>query len=165
VTTEFSYTVKHVEEHGRQGAYDPWSIRQMGINHKYDAAQRQNTFVILNPSQGLMKRLDNMSPDAEMLDIHRLILCAAVEHWNQYLAHLESLCKDIVSTSSPPSPPPSHSRRVRNYLRYNSRTNNPPTNRARKRSLRMDPSRKTLTAAASRSTLWTRNASATCKRP
>jgi hypothetical protein len=77
----------------------------MGINYKDDTARGLNTFVVLNPSQALVERIDDISPDDNMLDIHRLILCAAMERWNQYLAHIENLCKDIVSppttTSSP----------------------------------------------------------------
>lgn len=93
---EFSYTAKHVEEHGRAGAYDPWSIRQIGVHHKYIAARNQNVFVLLNPSSSLVKRIDSLLPDTEMLNLHRLILCAVTERWIQYLGYLEIICKDIV---------------------------------------------------------------------
>jgi hypothetical protein len=96
---EISYTAKHAEEHNRpeRAAYDPWSIRQIGVDHKYDAEKKTNTFVLVNPSNALIERINGLSPDTEMLDVHRLILCAVTERWGQYLAYLESVCKDIVS--------------------------------------------------------------------
>src|SRR5277367_6248762 len=94
---EFSFTAKHVEEHGRSDAYDPWSIRQIGVHHKFLAARNQNTFVLLNPSLGLIKRMDSLGYNTEALKLHRLILCTVTERWIQYLAYLELVCKDIVS--------------------------------------------------------------------
>jgi hypothetical protein len=99
---EISYTAKHAEEHNRteRALYDPWSIRQIGVNYRYDAKTKSNIFVIVNPSNALIKRIEGLAPETEMLDVHRLILCAITERWSQYLAHLESVCKDIVSLSN-----------------------------------------------------------------
>ncbi|KAH8746477.1 hypothetical protein F5882DRAFT_446318 [Hyaloscypha sp. PMI_1271] len=78
---EFSYTAKHVEEHGRTGVYDPWSIRQTGVYHKYDAAENRNTFILLNPSTPLTKRFEDKDPSTQALGIHCLILSAMTERW------------------------------------------------------------------------------------
>lgn len=92
---EISYTAKHVEEHGRSEVYDPWSIRQLGVYHKYDAARNQNIFILLNPSTPLTKRFEEMDPGTSALGIHCLILGAMTERWTQYLAYLEFQCKTI----------------------------------------------------------------------
>lgn len=92
---EISYTAKHVEEHGRQGVHDPWSIRQLGVYCKYDATNDQTVFILLNPSKSLTRRLEEKNFDGGALGIHRLIQCAIAERWTDYLTHLESQCKDI----------------------------------------------------------------------
>lgn len=92
---EISYTAKHAEEHGRADVYDPWSIRQLGVHHKYDAANDQNVFMLLNPSKPLTRRLDEMDSGTSALDIHLLILCDITRRWAHYLAYLESRVKEI----------------------------------------------------------------------
>jgi hypothetical protein len=99
---EISYTAKHTEEHNRpeRAAYDPWSVRQIGVDHKHDANTKSDTFVLVNPSATLRGKIDGLVADTKALDVHRLILCTVTERWGQYLAHLEAVCKDIVSISS-----------------------------------------------------------------
>jgi hypothetical protein len=100
---ELSYTAKHVEQHCRPERcnYDPWSIRQIGVGHRYDPASNANTVVVVNPSKALVQRINEVGADTHMLDIHRLVLGAVTERWGEYLVYLESVCKEIVSVYSP----------------------------------------------------------------
>ncbi|OKL58097.1 hypothetical protein UA08_06717 [Talaromyces atroroseus] len=97
ISFEISYTAKHAEEHFRpeRASYDPWSIRQIGVEHRYDPATDANIFVILNPSRTLVQRINALGSDTQTLDVHRLVLGAVTERWGEYLAHLESVCKEI----------------------------------------------------------------------
>lgn len=89
--------MKHVEENGRSEAFDPWSVRQVGLYHNYDAVLNNNLFVVVNPHKALVKMLEQQNAEIDPLEIHRLVLRSVTERWSQYLAHLETLCSEIVS--------------------------------------------------------------------
>jgi hypothetical protein len=98
---ETSYLVKHVEEHGRKGPSNPWSVRQMGVYHKANPSAG-NIFVILNPSKSFLRRLKQAQQGAGLpgpWELHLMILACAMEKWRWYLSDLERECASMVRSS------------------------------------------------------------------
>lgn len=101
---ELCYLAKHAETHGREGAHDPWSMRQIGLYHKMDLASKQDTFVILNPSQTIIRRL-KVFKEAQRgrdskdtwIELHLLVLTSVTEKWKWYVSYLEEKFLGIVS--------------------------------------------------------------------
>jgi hypothetical protein len=60
-------------------------------------SQKENTFIVLNPSDSLTSRLRGLKGDLTAGDIHHAVLRAATEQWNTYIDYLEGQCEDLVS--------------------------------------------------------------------
>ena len=69
----------------------------MGVHHEFHENTKENTFVVLNPSDSLSSRLRGLKGDLTAGDIHHAMLCAATEQWNTYVDYLEGQCEDLVS--------------------------------------------------------------------
>src|SRR5438034_538506 len=94
-TTELFYLVKHVEEHGREGLTDPWTVRQMALYHKANAGTGENVFIVLNPSRGFQRRLNNVRKEGSLLSpwkVHAMMLSSVVDKWRWYISDLEEQC-------------------------------------------------------------------------
>lgn len=101
IWVETSYLIKHVEEHGRKGPSNPWSVRQMGVYHKANPSAG-NIFVILNPSKSFLRRLRQAQQGAGLpgpWELHLMILACAMEKWRWYLSDLERECASMVRSS------------------------------------------------------------------
>ena len=96
---ETTFIIKHVEQHGRREANDPWSIRRMGIYHKH-SRDLGDLFIVINPSLALRQRLKMIrtSPHAPSPgDIQIAILSCAMDNWRWYISHTEKRYLDMVS--------------------------------------------------------------------
>ncbi|KAF2234856.1 hypothetical protein EV356DRAFT_532406 [Viridothelium virens] len=88
---EIAYLIKHVERHGKLQSEEPWSIRQMGVYHKYGGPSG-DVFIIINPSIPLQRRLADLKKcDGTDLPqkIHMAILSCMMENWRWYISDLE----------------------------------------------------------------------------
>jgi len=93
---ELCYNCRHVEENGRNRG-DPWSLRQMGVYHSYNAESQQSIWIILQPPsrilEGLRGSLKNLMVDSASsihtsLSLHFQFLSLTGENLHSYLEHL-----------------------------------------------------------------------------
>ncbi|KAI9800578.1 MAG: hypothetical protein M1833_003236 [Piccolia ochrophora] len=99
---ELGYSVKHVERHGRPFPSDPFSIRETGVYHKWDANVGNNTWIFIQPSKATKADIDKLSsqlPEAFQFQIHIAVLLGASEDWRYYTNYLEDSFSKLIDRS------------------------------------------------------------------
>ncbi|EWC46539.1 hypothetical protein DRE_04262 [Drechslerella stenobrocha 248] len=98
---EICYNLRYFELNGRVPE-NPWSLRQTGVYHKYNAAIGKSVWIFLRPSERMIKLLENTlrydsansSIDTRaVLIYHALFISAALHSWKSYISFLESKLK------------------------------------------------------------------------
>ena len=98
VAPESCFLLQHVEQHGREGQSDPWSIRQTGVYHRSDKALNQDTDLIVNPSDRLQERLKELKTSTSAAaNVSLLLMSTTTRNWRPYLDYLESRLDVLVS--------------------------------------------------------------------
>jgi len=98
VASESCFLLQHVEQHGREGQSDPWSIRQTGVYHRSDKALNQDTDLIVNPSDRLQERLKELKASTSAAaNVTLLLMSTTTRNWRPYLDYLESRLDVLVS--------------------------------------------------------------------
>ena len=98
VASESCFLLQHVEQHGREGQSDPWSIRQTGVYHRSDKVLNQDTDLIVNPSDRLQERLKELKASTSAAaDVSLLLMSTTTRNWRPYLDYLESRLDVLVS--------------------------------------------------------------------
>jgi hypothetical protein len=96
--SESCFLLQHVEQHGREGQNDPWSIRQTGLYHRSDQALNQDTDIIVNPSDRLQERLKELKASTSAAaNVNLLLMSTTTRNWRPYLDYLESRLDVLVS--------------------------------------------------------------------
>ena len=87
-----------MELHGRVGPSDPWSMRQMGVYHKQHSVHGEHTFILINPSKPLQKRLKKIVAKGvpQWQDIHNLLQSSVTTEWRNYIDYLEGELERVV---------------------------------------------------------------------
>ncbi|KAF2795498.1 hypothetical protein K505DRAFT_360140 [Melanomma pulvis-pyrius CBS 109.77] len=98
---ESCYLARTVEQHGREGSDEPWSIRQMGIYHHRDAGTGSNNLIIFNPMKSFQQRLTDAQAQTGVVagpeDIHILVLSHSTWQWRWYLSYWEARLARLIS--------------------------------------------------------------------
>ena len=82
---------------------DPFSIRETGVYHSFDADTRQSSWVFMQASGTLRERLtecfarSNETEPMVQFKIHGVILQTASDGWRDYLVYLEETFSKLVS--------------------------------------------------------------------
>ncbi|KAF2837145.1 hypothetical protein M501DRAFT_995677 [Patellaria atrata CBS 101060] len=95
---EISYQLMYVEPNGRRLGRDPWSYRQTGLYHRYQAKGSTNIFVLLHPKSDsvVQQRIESCSRSPEEkqslaehpMYLHLIILKSYTAHWQSYIEDL-----------------------------------------------------------------------------
>ncbi|CAL3971963.1 unnamed protein product [Diplocarpon coronariae] len=103
---EVAYNFKYVACHGRESPDgDPFSVRETGIYHNFQADPAKSTWILLNPSGILSERLALAISEPEtsqplgQFRFHPLIMSCLAEGWRDYVNHLEEKLADMMDCS------------------------------------------------------------------
>lgn len=104
---DLCYQLMYVEPSGRPPGRDPWSIRQTGVYHRWDASVDVNLFILLHPrhSPPVQEKLENLAhkPDERdalvehPLNVHIVLLTSCLSFWQAYIQDLAKKLSDYVS--------------------------------------------------------------------
>lgn len=100
---DIGYNIKYVAPHMRAFPKDPFSIRETGVYHSFDADTRQSSWVFMQASGTLRERLtecfahSNETEPMVQFKIHGVILQTASDGWRDYLVYLEETFSKLVS--------------------------------------------------------------------
>ncbi|KAL4812940.1 hypothetical protein BDW67DRAFT_193159 [Aspergillus spinulosporus] len=99
---DIGYNIKYVAAHGRTFPKDPFSVRETGVYHGFDAETQQTQWVIIQPSQELQERTRDYfthpheSQVESQIRIHGIIFQSATQAWREYLVYLEATFSKMV---------------------------------------------------------------------
>ncbi|KAL2847143.1 hypothetical protein BJY01DRAFT_167346 [Aspergillus pseudoustus] len=101
------YTVRYIEQPERPNR--PWSVRRMGVYHKFCIGDNTSTWILLQPSLAAKKVVQSLDNKSFSIPTHVNILRASLRHWRWYLLDLDGLLKDMseiarFSDGSDPNP-------------------------------------------------------------
>ncbi|KAF8537920.1 hypothetical protein BDD12DRAFT_911130 [Trichophaea hybrida] len=103
-TFECAYILRYPKLHDRPGSMDPWSVRQIGLYQKYTTLSKRGTYIILEPSSDLQRRLREVCKPGthEVKDFlshwtsfHLLCLGSLEGNWQQYINFLHEQVESI----------------------------------------------------------------------
>ncbi|KAL4745151.1 hypothetical protein BDW72DRAFT_198914 [Aspergillus terricola var. indicus] len=100
---DIGYNIKYVAAHGRSFPKDPFSVRETGVYHGFDAATQQTQWILIQASQELQERTreyftyPHESQAESQIRIHGIIFQAATQAWREYLVYLEATFSKMVS--------------------------------------------------------------------
>ncbi|KAF2827276.1 hypothetical protein CC86DRAFT_405410 [Ophiobolus disseminans] len=111
---EITYNVKYVARHGRASQHDPFSIRQTGVYHKFQASSEPNIWLLLHPPENLSRRFaqacthPQASEPVAQARYHALVFHCLSDNWREYVNYLEetfttSMDRGCFSNLSEPS--------------------------------------------------------------
>ncbi|OCK91162.1 uncharacterized protein K441DRAFT_642086 [Cenococcum geophilum 1.58] len=95
---EMQYVLSYVEEVRRHGSIK-WTMRQIGVYHRYSSAEDKSLWILLfnRPNSVVQKRLETMIENCSgFRHIHLTILSAYFENWRWYLNDLGNDLETIV---------------------------------------------------------------------
>ena len=102
---ELCYNIRYVEKpDGKLGK--KWSLRQAGIYHQIDPETRRSSWILLQPSENLRKRLhenlnyrqsNQQDRDASPMLLHALFLSTLAYNWVDYIEDLRMELAVLVS--------------------------------------------------------------------
>jgi len=97
--SEMQYVLSYVEGVRRHGSIK-WTMRQIGVYHRYSSAEDKSLWILLfnRPNSVVQKRLETMIENCSgFRHIHLTILSAYFENWRWYLNDLGNDLETIVS--------------------------------------------------------------------
>ena len=78
--------------------YDPYSIRQIGIYHKYLGSDESSVWLLLRPTTAIKERLRSLLLTTNNpMSVHIILLSSTVMYWDEYLEFLEKRLEGYVS--------------------------------------------------------------------
>ncbi|PLN84780.1 hypothetical protein BDW42DRAFT_31437 [Aspergillus taichungensis] len=92
---DIGYNIKYAAPHMRTFPKDPYSLRETGVYHSFDARTQKAKWVFIQSSAPLEDRLKRCfshpvdTHDASQFKIHGVILQTALNGWRDYLVYLE----------------------------------------------------------------------------
>ena len=93
IDPECAYGLRYAELNNREGS-NPWSIRQTAIYHKYTAADKSSSWIMIAASERTRSSLDLYVRSCTDLasfnpfEIHVLVLDSALANWRSYIIEL-----------------------------------------------------------------------------
>ncbi|CAI9637754.1 unnamed protein product [Alternaria burnsii] len=98
--TELTYLLKYTETRNSSEAKADWSIRQIGVYHRYDPHAMQSTWILLFPTADSSTRRDlvnELSSTCDMeqtayhpLSLHVSLMQARIHNWRLYVSQFEN---------------------------------------------------------------------------
>jgi hypothetical protein len=106
--TELCYNIRHFERNNRARG-DPWSLRQIGIYHNYDAEHQSSVWIILQPSVHIETHLINALQEIQRLGIpseaqqylHVFFFTSVEMNWKEYMESLRERLEILVRATNP----------------------------------------------------------------
>ena len=103
---EICYRIQYPIRNNRNRG-DPFSIRQIGIGHKFHGPQ-DSTWIILQPDSEVLSRLELAIDESEYLSaqeedpmsLHLIFLEYQSVNWNDYVEHLRETLEPLVRPTS-----------------------------------------------------------------
>ena len=96
--SEMQYVLSYVEEVRRHGSIK-WTMRQIGVYHRYSSAEDKCLWILLynRPNSMAQKRLETMIENRSgFRHIHLIILWAYFKNWRWYLNTLSNNLETII---------------------------------------------------------------------
>ena len=93
IDTECAYGLRYAELNNREGN-NPWSIRQTAFYHKYTAADKSSSWIMIAASERIRSSLDLYVKSCTDLalfnpfEVHVLVLDSALANWRSYIIDL-----------------------------------------------------------------------------
>ncbi|KAL2820554.1 hypothetical protein BDW59DRAFT_174470 [Aspergillus cavernicola] len=100
---DIGYNVKYVAQHGQPYPKDPFSVRETGVYHSFDADTQQAQWIFIQASGALQGRLEGyfaMAAESQadaQVQIHGMIFQCASQAWRDYLVYLEGAFSQLVT--------------------------------------------------------------------
>lgn len=100
---DISFNVRHVEEHGRSGMSDPWSIRQTALYQHYDLTCTKSTSLLIQCPSKVKRNLELCLDDDpgtiphSPLAVPVFLFEACSKNWRWYLNYHSDCLRQIVS--------------------------------------------------------------------
>ena len=100
---EISYNACHCARTGRDTW--PWSVRKVGVYHRYEHATASSNWLILQPTTAIRRALRAVSntPMFRPFMVHSFLLRITSQTWKPYLQDLDDEIRKEVSLFCPPS--------------------------------------------------------------
>jgi hypothetical protein len=102
IKSEVCYNVLYMEKHSRD-LRDPWSLRQTGIYHQLGKELTDSRWIILNPAETVLSRLESLFQTGSHqchLALHCEFLSVLSSNWTSYVEYLNSEWRRYVSHES-----------------------------------------------------------------
>ena len=99
------YNVGYMERNGRNRG-SPWSLRQTGVYQRYDATTESSTWILLQPSDYMRRRLaEALSIESRSaynvasgpLHLHGFFLSASERNWEDSIEHVQQELESLVT--------------------------------------------------------------------
>ncbi|PSN61811.1 hypothetical protein BS50DRAFT_578295 [Corynespora cassiicola Philippines] len=102
--TEIAYQLMYVEPSGRDAERDPWSIRQTGIYHDYEADSKTSRIILLHPKNesAAQERIEKLAHRSSIglltdhpINIHIVIISVYLTHWSDHIESIATGAEEI----------------------------------------------------------------------
>ncbi|OJJ39788.1 hypothetical protein ASPWEDRAFT_105628, partial [Aspergillus wentii DTO 134E9] len=99
---DIGYNIKYAALHMRSFPKDPFSIRETGVYHSFNANTQKSSWVFLQASDSLRERIKHCfsrtseSQAMVQFQIHGMVLQTASHGWRDYLVYLEETFSKLV---------------------------------------------------------------------
>jgi hypothetical protein len=109
IETELCYNLRFVQRNGRSMG-DPWSVRQIGVYHKYYGIMRRSVWILVSASvtpqqiEEAARRAgvgDNDQMLSTALVFHAILLETTLQDWREYLDCLHTQLSLLVRMLEP----------------------------------------------------------------
>ncbi|KAL2822906.1 hypothetical protein BJX63DRAFT_1370 [Aspergillus granulosus] len=100
---DIGYNIKYAAAHGRSSPKDPFSIRETGLYHNFDAQTQQTQWIFLQAAEELQERVrqyftrSDESQEEAQVRLHGMVFQAASHGWRDYLVYLEDTFAKMVT--------------------------------------------------------------------
>ncbi|MCJ1261692.1 hypothetical protein MMC22_001558 [Lobaria immixta] len=97
---EITYSVRYIEEHGRDELIDPWSLRHVVVHQRYFFTKNLSTWVVIQVPSSIRGQLERAISAAGSIGrlpatagphpmaLHALFLISSQRHWDAYIKYL-----------------------------------------------------------------------------
>lgn len=101
--SEICFDLRYPALHGRDDCTPAWSIRHMGVYHKYDIGTEKLRWIFIQPSESIRNRIEKLAHHENEFDRllapFLLVVFSTERKWGEYLQYLEDRFKEVVNTT------------------------------------------------------------------
>lgn len=110
---EITYSVRYIEEHGRDELIDPWSLRHVVVHQRYFFTKNLSTWVVIQVPSSIRGQLERAISAAGSIGrlpaaagphpmaLHALFLISSQRHWDAYIKYLFEQHAEMVTLARP----------------------------------------------------------------